>query len=53
MNVHSIHDATAAKRDEAADREKFHPDEYVGQCPIKINKLGHLVYEVRRHRDVR
>ncbi len=46
MNVHSIHDATAAKRDEAADREQFHPAEYVGQSPIKVNKLGHFVYEV-------
>jgi catechol 2,3-dioxygenase-like lactoylglutathione lyase family enzyme len=26
--------------------EHSHPDSYVGTSPIKVNKLGHLVYEV-------
>jgi len=26
--------------------ENSHPDSYVGKSPIKVNKLGHLVYEV-------
>ena len=26
--------------------ENSHPDSYVGESPIKVNKLGHLVYEV-------
>lgn len=26
--------------------ENSHPDQYVGESPIKVNKLGHLVYEV-------
>ena len=47
MNVHAnIHDATAARRDELADRESFHPAAYTGQSPIKVNKLGHFLYEV-------
>jgi catechol 2,3-dioxygenase-like lactoylglutathione lyase family enzyme len=28
------------------DRKGFHPEAYQGQSPIKVNKLGHLVYEV-------
>lgn len=39
-------DATDARREAAAKREKFHPDTYVGTSPIKVNKLGHFVYEV-------
>jgi catechol 2,3-dioxygenase len=47
LNVHaSIHDATNAKRDAFADRENFHPDAYAGQSPIRVNKLGHFLYEV-------
>ena len=43
----TIHDATAAKREQAHNIQgKFHPDEYAGESPIKVNKLGHLVYEV-------
>ncbi|MDC0033418.1 VOC family protein [Alphaproteobacteria bacterium] len=26
--------------------EHNHPDHYVGKSPIKVNKLGHMVYEV-------
>ena len=32
--------------DQRARAAKFHPDSYTGQSPIKVNKLGHLVYEV-------
>jgi catechol 2,3-dioxygenase-like lactoylglutathione lyase family enzyme len=31
------------QRRKAAD---FHPDSYSGQSPIRVNKLGHFVYEV-------
>ncbi|MFN3891569.1 MAG: hypothetical protein ACK4MV_14320 [Beijerinckiaceae bacterium] len=41
MNVHAgIHDATSARRDELAERGKFHPDAYTGQSPIKVNGSG-------------
>ena len=32
-----------AQRNQASQN---HPDQYRGQSPIKVNKLGHLVYEV-------
>ena len=43
----NVHDATAARRDEAhGSAGKGHPDNYTGTSPIKVNKLGHFVYEV-------
>jgi catechol 2,3-dioxygenase-like lactoylglutathione lyase family enzyme len=43
----SIHAVTEARREEAhSGSEKIHPDTYVGTSPIKVNKLGHFVYEV-------
>lgn len=36
-----------ARRERAHSAEgNFHPDQYVGTSPIKVNKLGHFVYEV-------
>jgi len=32
--------------DQRAKASHFHPESYTGQSPIKVNKLGHLVYEV-------
>jgi len=32
--------------DQRARASDFHPDSYTGQSPIRVNKLGHLVYEV-------
>lgn len=29
-----------------ATKSSYHPDKYVGTSPIKVNKLGHFVYEV-------
>lgn len=40
------HTETEARRETAASSEKFHPDTYKGRSPIKVNKLGHMVYEV-------
>ena len=38
---------TEAKREAAAkSATKAHPDTYQGTSPIKVNKLGHFVYEV-------
>jgi len=41
------HEIGASKR-EAAERTaaSAHPDTYKGRSPIKVNKLGHLIYEV-------
>jgi catechol 2,3-dioxygenase-like lactoylglutathione lyase family enzyme len=41
------HEIGASKR-EAAERAAAtaHPDAYTGQSPIKVKKLGHLIYEV-------
>jgi hypothetical protein len=41
-----IHERTASRREEVYEAETFHPDQYVGSSPIKVNKLGHFVYEV-------
>jgi catechol-2,3-dioxygenase len=41
-----IHERTTSRREDVYDAEKFHPDEYAGSSPIKVNKLGHFVYEV-------
>lgn len=36
-----------AERAEATERAtRFHPDTYVGETPVKVNKLGHLTYQV-------
>jgi catechol 2,3-dioxygenase-like lactoylglutathione lyase family enzyme len=36
-----------AKREEAAKSASgAHPDKYQGKSPLKVNKLGHFVYEV-------
>jgi catechol-2,3-dioxygenase len=43
----SIHDITEARRAEAATKVgSKHPETYSGTSPIKVNKLGHFVYEV-------
>ena len=43
----TIHDSTAMRREEAhAKATGFHPETYVSESPIKVNKLGHFVYEV-------
>ena len=47
MSTDAIHQATAARREEVYDIPgPKHPENYVGESPIKINKLGHFVYEV-------
>lgn len=28
------------------EAEIFHPAAYTGQSPIKVNKLGHFLYEI-------
>jgi catechol 2,3-dioxygenase-like lactoylglutathione lyase family enzyme len=43
MNIHA---ATEARREEAAKVDATHPANYQGESPIKVNKLGHFVYEV-------
>lgn len=40
------HAAVEAKREQAAKSESLHPASYKGASPIKVNKLGHFVYEV-------
>lgn len=37
---------TEARREKAAQAGNFHPETYKGTSPIKVNKLGHFVYEV-------
>jgi catechol 2,3-dioxygenase-like lactoylglutathione lyase family enzyme len=38
---------TAARRDETYEIVgNHHPEQYAGTSPIKVNKLGHFVYEV-------
>ena len=32
--------------DQRAKAAKTHPDSYTGKSPVKVNKLGHMVYEV-------
>jgi catechol-2,3-dioxygenase len=42
-----IHTVTEARREQvAASTTAGHPDKYEGTSPIKVNKLGHFVYEV-------
>lgn len=44
MDTHSV---TEERRVEAAkSASSAHPDSYAGDSPIKVKKLGHLVYEV-------
>jgi catechol 2,3-dioxygenase-like lactoylglutathione lyase family enzyme len=43
MDHHAI---TENNRARAADAKPRHPERYAGTSPIKVNKLGHLVYEV-------
>ncbi len=40
------HEATEARRTYAVNIETIHPVSYKGTSPIKVNKLGHFVYEV-------
>jgi catechol 2,3-dioxygenase-like lactoylglutathione lyase family enzyme len=42
----SIHAVTEARREEARTSGPDYPSEFVGVSPIRINKLGHFVYEV-------
>ena len=48
MNAHAkIPDTTEARRDATYETPgKYHPESYKGASPIKVNKLGHFVYEV-------
>jgi catechol 2,3-dioxygenase-like lactoylglutathione lyase family enzyme len=42
-----IQNLTEARREQAASSaSSAHPDKYEGASPIKVNKLGHFVYEV-------
>ena len=43
----NIHPSSDVRREQAHNlQRKLHPDRYVGTSPIKVNKLGHFVYEV-------
>lgn len=43
----TIHPTSDIRREQAhSSKGKLHPDQYVGTSPIKVNKLGHFVYEV-------
>ena len=42
----SIHATTERLREEAANAGTTHPTTYSGTSPVKVNKLGHFVYEV-------
>jgi catechol 2,3-dioxygenase-like lactoylglutathione lyase family enzyme len=43
----STHEATEARREKSYElHDTIHPASYQGTSPIKINKLGHFVYEV-------
>lgn len=47
MSTAAISADTEARREAAHSSSKsHHPDTYVGSSPIKVNKLGHFVYEV-------
>lgn len=39
-------DATTHVGEQRARAAKSHPDSYTGKSPIKVNKLGHMIYEV-------
>ena len=45
MNV-MMKDADTLRREAYETAHEAHPAEYVGKSPIKVNKLGHFVYEV-------
>ncbi len=40
------HTMREARRDAAHDLVKDYPAEFKGESPIRVNKLGHIVYEV-------
>ena len=40
------HTVVEERRNQAAKAETLHPTSYKGTSPIKVNKLGHFVYEV-------
>jgi catechol 2,3-dioxygenase len=42
----TIHATTERLREEAANAGSTHPMTYTGSSPVKVNKLGHFVYEV-------
>ncbi|MGE5537813.1 MAG: VOC family protein [Gemmatimonas sp.] len=42
----TIQATTERLREQAAEAGTTHPTEYAGTSPIKVNKLGHFVYEV-------
>jgi len=47
LMMKSTHEATEARRQDSYSlNENIHPETYKGSSPIKINKLGHFVYEV-------
>ncbi len=48
MNIQNkISNITEERREKAHSlTERYHPENYVGESPIKCNKLGHFVYEV-------
>lgn len=41
-----FHAGRDARREEATQAIAAYPTEFKGQSPIKVNKLGHIVYEV-------
>lgn len=43
MDAHAV---VEARREQAAKASSLHPTSYKGTSPIKVNKLGHFVYEV-------
>jgi catechol 2,3-dioxygenase-like lactoylglutathione lyase family enzyme len=43
MDAHAV---VEARREQAAKTPVAHPTSYKGKSPIKVNKLGHFVYEV-------
>ena len=45
-NAEAYHKARDEKRDDATAAVPAYPTEFKGQSPIKVNKLGHIVYEV-------
>ncbi len=45
-DAEAFHASRDTKRAEAADAVSTYPTEFQGKSPIKVNKLGHIVYEV-------
>jgi catechol 2,3-dioxygenase-like lactoylglutathione lyase family enzyme len=46
QNADAFHASRDARRDEATGAVVDYPREFKGQSPIRVNKLGHIVYEV-------